>query len=328
MEESILFERAKDGHYTCQMLFDGQWRYVYSRYEPAKLPPRSIPPNTPILLLGLGLGYELKQLLETTDSDILVVEKHPSFLPLIEQSRLQGILESPRVSLSLGTEYLFHIKEKRCVIASQTTLFDFPYYQTARRTLVNKEAPKIFLFDHPTIASDCQLSFQNLGYQALAIPQQSLEKLLLKALEEAPDYLFTINVSSIPLELAKRTETPYIAWNVDTPVYPVYSDKVKESPNIHIFGYDQQEIESLQKKGFKNTHYLPVAAPGSRVNLPSPKKIMPSTKQPSASSAPPAIIMNITNINLKSAFPPASSKKSTPSFTYSGKALTPSSTNK
>ncbi|MDF2549808.1 MAG: hypothetical protein K0S07_875 [Chlamydiales bacterium] len=260
----ILFEQAKDGNATCQMVLDGDWRYVYSKYEPAKIQIRNIPSDSPLLLLGIGLGYELQWLLENTDQEILVVEKHRQFISFIEQGPLSPLLKSPRVSYAFEEDYLLLPQEKREVVVGHTALFNYSYYQKARSALVLSEKAKVLLFEHPTIAKDCQSALQTLGYEVVTTPHLSLEKLLQKTLEEGPDYLFTINVRSHPLKLGKKSGIQYIAWNVDTPVYSVYSEEAKSS-QVALFGYDRAETLALQEKGFANAHYLPVAAPLQRL---------------------------------------------------------------
>lgn len=84
-----------------------------------------------------------------------------------------------------------------------------------------------------------------------------------------PDAVLTLNHSGIDREgvlthLLERMEIPLISWFVDNPHLVLYEYSGLNSPWLHIFTWDKDNIPSLKEKGFENVHYLPLGTDPER----------------------------------------------------------------
>ena len=60
----ITLERAKDNNFTCKIVKGNKKIYLYSKYYPKKNLINQKIYNTDYIVLGLGLGYEISEILE------------------------------------------------------------------------------------------------------------------------------------------------------------------------------------------------------------------------------------------------------------------------
>lgn len=269
--QAIEFEESKNGEYTCRVKVGGKWKYIYSKYRPQssiKVP--EVIDQKPHVLLGLGLGYEVLALLENRTAPLYVVEKHSSFIEFLKSvPYFQGAFNDDKLRIINGEEYqkMTERFDSSSFLQSKTTSYDAHYYADVIRFLSEKSKPslknRILVLNHVTIANDCIDAFRNLGYDVKSLDISSADELAIQAAKEAPDYLFSINPHLDVLKASKLLNIPYIFWNVDTPHYQLYYQEMCDA-NVFAFIYDAVIAKDLKEKGYRNAHYLPVAAPLER----------------------------------------------------------------
>lgn len=250
-------ETARNGSLTLKIKTPSGWKYVYSKYRPEdsiKLPP--ISPETPCLLLGLGLGYELKALKKLTQAPILVVEKHQE---LIESFQSDPLACDPQISI-FPIEELAHLNlaSYQCLPTPLSEL-EASHYAPFFKKSRSKSPLKIGVYEHITIAHDVFEAFKEEGFSASYLPLKTKEALLLQAAASNLDALVTINFHEFIFEAAEMLHLPYIAWVVDTPLYDLYQKRLMKD-HVYLFHYDPIEAEELKALGYPHVFHLPVAA--------------------------------------------------------------------
>lgn len=267
-DELIILEKAKNGSYTCRYNISGKWRYLYSKYEPNKvIEDFSINDYVEfIIVLGLGLGYELCQIKKLTSKPIIVIESDQSFynkmkecIPEVTTELLEG------VKLYFGDDYKqVNLDMTRGQIISNNNLIqcNIQYYNKVIKHFYSKRSIEnvICMFEHPTILNDCADAFKELGYKIFKLTWSHENTLLRNVAKLNPNYLFTINFSKIVAEISKTLNIPYISWTVDTPAYSLYSLENLHNDLSFFFVYDERVVQDLRNKGIKNIFYMPVAA--------------------------------------------------------------------
>ncbi len=109
----------------------------------------------------------------------------------------------------------------------------------------------------------------NLEHKLLTIPDESIAssdfiKTFLTAVAEfEPDCLITMNHLGIDKEgilmgLLEQLQLPLASWFVDNPHLIVHEYQNLKSPWVHIFTWDMDNIDSLQRMGFEHVSYLPL----------------------------------------------------------------------
>ncbi|APC41169.1 CgeB family protein [Clostridium estertheticum] len=267
----IIIERAKDGNLTCKVEVDGKIKYIYSKYQPMKniyIPDISNSKNC-IIVIGLGLGYELLEIEKRCGTKkIYVIDSDEFFYnSIIENEEIKHIVLNSKALFLFGDEYkkLQHIdiSDTQIIINKNISSISNEYiYKVANhfnKCIVNK---KILFFHHPTIANDCIEALKNLNYNIVMgeyILGLSYGEIFSKIAREMPKYIFTINFCAEIADIADKIGLTYISWTVDTPNYNLYKREVYYKNNI-IFIYDEVIVNDLKDKGVKNIYYMPVAA--------------------------------------------------------------------
>jgi spore maturation protein CgeB len=274
--EGLVLEKAKNGNYTCRYNINGKLKYLYSKYEPNKIVEQlQIKENSEfIVVLGLGLGYELNYIRTLTSKPIIVIEFDYSFYQKIKEQYTNNTSKLLKdVKLFFGEDYK-QIKlniSKGQVISNQNLIqCNVQYYNKVIKYLYSFEKSSrrekiICMFEHPTILNDCLEAFEDIGYKVKRMPWSHKEILLTNIVKINPTYLFTINFSKVVSEISEILNIPYISWTVDTPAYSLYnSTNLQKKLNL-FFVYDEKVVLDLKKRGINNIFYLPVAANTKRL---------------------------------------------------------------
>jgi hypothetical protein len=265
--EHIIIEKAKNGLFTCRMQKENKWSYLYSKYKPqSTIDITTLQKDRSTLLLSLGLGYELNEIVKNTVHPILVIEKHPLFYNFFSQhSPFKELINDPRITFFIGDDFktkLLPIMQYQ-IIHSPSLSFDSDFYQEVMSTVskrIHSGQKKILFFSHVTIADDCIYTLRGMGYHVIATDPLPTKQLIKKIQDESIDYLFSINPRKLALEALEHLDIPYIAWVVDSPSTRLYSKDLLSFKNFHIFHYDPEEANELKRRGLPNVEYLPVAA--------------------------------------------------------------------
>ncbi|QGU95067.1 glycosyltransferase [Clostridium bovifaecis] len=244
---------------------------IYSKYNPIKII-ENISKSYNYIILGIGLGYELKQVIENTEGIVYVIDRDKTYYNLIiELKHLTEIINNPRVKFLFGDEYknidLKEINSYKIFNNENLTQIDVTYFFKVIKFFSIKKSSKhkISFYEHITIADDCIEALKNIGYEVVKMKFSTKDKMIENVMQECPDYIFTINLSEKVSEISNILSIPYIAWVVDVPAYSLYSDLL-ERKNILAFTCDSSMARELKDKGFKNIHYMPVAVNTNRLD--------------------------------------------------------------
>ncbi|KHD38336.1 hypothetical protein NL50_02190 [Clostridium acetobutylicum] len=272
---NIIFEKAKNGNTTCKIEESNKAKYLYSKYSPEKVSIKKNFNSNSLILFGLGLGYELKEILDTYSGEIYVIECEKSFVEeTMRNKATDQILDKDNVHLYIGEQYKDICKiENYCIFYNDkvTDLYKEFYYevfnfiQNKNRDIKSK---KIMVFDHVTIARDCMEAFEKLGYKVIRlknIREYKVEEIFNFIREYLPDYVFTINFISALSNVCSSIGVKYISWTVDIPDYSFYKEEVFNSVN-YLFHFDEGIISEIKNLGVKNAYYLPQAANTNRLD--------------------------------------------------------------
>ncbi|OES46057.1 CgeB family protein [Domibacillus iocasae] len=264
IHEKLLIEKARNGNKTCRYNIDGQWKYLYSKYSPERINHLyEINQDTDIVVvLGLGLGYELAEIKKVTSKPIIIIEKDIFFFHELKNDTdlLNGVKvycedEYKQISLNkLNVQLVIHDHLIQCDVSFYNNVIK--YFQGKKKMRV----PVVCSFQHPTIVDDCLQAFQKLGYQTVKLPWTHKDNILKNIAKISPAYLFSVNYSEIVAEISETLKIPYISWTVDTPAYSLYYQRNLNYQYSSWFVYDESVVEDLKKKGMRNIHYMPVAA--------------------------------------------------------------------
>ena len=272
MNNEIVIEKAKDNNWTCKVEIDGKWKYLYSKYKPVR-PIEDIQKEKNYIVLGLGLGYELKQILEKTNGEIYVIEKDKSFYSLIKELDILDCSDCDKVKFLFEDEYkkVSSIYNDEFIIYDNKTVteLDSKFYFEVVKSISNKVQSnikqKVVFYEHITIADDCVDTLRDMGYDVVKLPFSTSHQMTQDIIKEMPDFIFTINLSEKVSEISDKLSIPYVAWIVDIPAYSLYSDLIK-SKNLLVFTCDETTVSQFGSRGFKNIIYMPVAANTKRLD--------------------------------------------------------------
>ncbi|MDD7794621.1 glycosyltransferase family protein [Clostridium sp. 'White wine YQ'] len=272
MADNIIIEKAKDGNWTCKVKIDDKWKYIYSKYNPIKKI-ENIASDENYIVLGIGLGYELKQIIQNTKGNIYVIDKNENFYNIIQEHNDLNIEYEDRVVFLFGEAYkdiYFKMDDKNLIYDNKNiTEVDSKFYYDVLKYLSTREKKKsklkVAFYEATTVADDCMDALRNIGYDVVKMYFSTKHKMLQDIMDEMPDFIFTINPSDKVSEISRILSIPYISWVVDSPAYSLYSDFLKNK-SIFAFVYDCDMALELNSMGLRNIAYMPVAANVSRLD--------------------------------------------------------------
>ncbi len=273
LPEKFVLEAAKDGAYTCRHCSPQGETYLYSKYKPREVAAKALGSfqaygNMPLVVLGLGLGYELELLLEALPehSAVYVIEKEPGLLALFLRVKdWSKLLQDCRVRFLLGEQGLGSLPlhtTVQCWDNTNLTKFDPEFYARAYAKLNLEERnskKRIAVFEHVSFAEDVISALLEMGFEVKKfywnMAKEVVEKELVKF---APCFVFTVNHDPLIARICTRLQVPYASWTVDTPSYTLYSESNK-SEYLYMFVYDAETVKRLKSLGFEKVYYLPAA---------------------------------------------------------------------
>ncbi|WP_462325511.1 CgeB family protein [Desulfoplanes sp.] len=107
-------------------------------------------------------------------------------------------------------------------------------------------------------------------YKLIVLPdeeigcQEFVEEILQAVVSFHPDFILTINHLGVDREgvltgLLEKMDIPLASWFVDNPHLILYRYQDLSSPLTTIFTWDADNLPTLERRGFRNVHYLPLA---------------------------------------------------------------------
>lgn len=267
----VKLELAKNGSYTCSVGTEEKNVLLYSKYSPEsgiKIP--VFERDNDIIVLGLGLGYEVASILKTTTGNIIVIDVDKTFYEIIENNKINHeILSNNRVSFIFGNEFINYnfanghsdIYKINVLVKIHNAYFEKVLEVLNRKSNHNK---KIVLIDYPIISVDICETYKTLGYEIIVLDIEDFKTMTLKIFELSPEYIFSVNFYPYLAAIAKTIKTKYISWTVDKPSYGLYTEEVLSEWN-YIFHFEEKVVEQLKTFGVKNIYHLPLAANNERL---------------------------------------------------------------
>lgn len=253
------------------------------------------------VLVGSGLGYALRALLERTDGPVAVVDKEKEIRVLtgidVDQKRVfwvdapdpqtvikkltrwrmegGGLPFAPVVLpayLRLDPDYYRPIQ----VQLKQSGHFDF--WEKTKYPRFTSWPPRILLLTSTYfLIGELQFACQRAGipYHLVHLGQKEVgqeefvREFLQSVLTFQPDFVLTINHlgldrEGVLMQLLARLRLPLASWFVDNPhlILSLYQELV--SPWATLFTWDSDNLDSLRDLGFEHVFFLPLAADCSR----------------------------------------------------------------
>jgi len=272
--------KAKNGELTLKIVISSKKHILrHSSYNPSREAEKwvntfQIPLEGDIILMGLGLGYELTALLSRVHEyqRVYVIEKSRDIFSLFRKiNKNNDILTSNRITFIINTppEKLitafqnipsssFHMLRH----PSTETIFSDYYSEIERMLQTSKKETMtaIVLVGRgivaPFIIQDIALAFRELGCNVELLPlRRQGEDLLRRAQTIKPDFIIALDGTGLDFPWVQRLSCLKIAWFVDNPFYFLnYIDK-----NTILFCWDEDYIPDLHHAGFKNIFFLPLA---------------------------------------------------------------------
>lgn len=271
--KNIIIERAKDGNWTCKVQINDIWKYIYSKYTPIRKI-KKIDNNSNYIILGIGLGYEVNEILNNTNGQIYIIDENKNFYQISNKLKIiSNIIHNDRVKFIFGNNYknikLNDIHNWKVYSNENITQLNSKFFYKVIKYLKSKEQlkkkEKVAFYGHITIADDAIKALNNIGYNVVKMSFSTKDIMIKDIMKEIPDYIFSINLSEKIAYISEILNIPYISWTVDSPTYPLYSDLI-ESENVIAFLYDKANVEEFNKKNFKNIFYMPVAVNVNRLD--------------------------------------------------------------
>lgn len=272
---NIIFEKAKNGNTTCKIEENNKVKYIYSKYSPERININEKFQCNNLIFLGLGLGYELKEIMNTFSGDVFILECEEKFVEETQKNKFtENLLNRSNVHLYIGKEYRNIPNLDSKVIFNNEKITDLyrEFYYEAYSFLQNKtegiRKKKIMVFDHVTIARDCMDAFENIGYEVIrakSTNEYKVEDIFNMIKKYLPDYVFTINFIAAMSNVCSSIGVKYISWTVDIPDYSFYKEEVFNNVN-YMFHFDEEMVSEIKKLGALKVYYLPQAVNVSRID--------------------------------------------------------------
>jgi len=269
---------AKNGEHTLRISLENQSPFfLHSTYNPSReaaqrINARAITPDQVVVLAGLGLGYELKEILEHVHADqrVVVIEKSPEIFNLFnKQERNDTLRNHPQITFCIkqSLEEIGHTLASGgnyCLILSHAQERLFPAYYAALRDYVQPKTDRaltgILLIGRgivaPYIVQDVAFALRNLNCNVHLMP---LKYEFDGAEEEAaalkPDFVFALDGNGLDFPWIRSLSCRKIAWFVDNPFY--FLDKAND--DTLYFSWDEAYIPSMKERGARNVFFMPLA---------------------------------------------------------------------
>lgn len=283
MSCEVFIEPARDGNDTCYCIFPGgQKKYLYSKYEPQKKVEVDVSRiNSEVLLiLGLGLGYEVEKICQSLGDKlrkVYIVEYNPVFVDYwINKGSGLELIKSGKVEVFTGNEIFEKIRDiekigdiEKARVWFNKNLFSLAeeYYFKAENLVRTNDRishddlsrNRAVIFDHPTFARDVNNVLISLGYETKLLTYTPHMNFLNDLIDFTPDFIFSVNFKKEIGNLAKKLQLKYISWTVDTPSYDLYSTDISDDL-FYLFVYDGELVDKLTSLGVENVYYLSAAS--------------------------------------------------------------------
>ena len=288
-EKGYVFDvvKAKNGEPTLKVVISAEKHvFRHSSYNPSQEAQRwietfHIPEKETIVLMGLGLGYELAALLPHINRDqrVYVIEKSREIFSCFRKIQANNaILNKSNITFIINTapqdiQAIFKNlpSSSLCLLRHPSTRSLFSHYYSEIESLVHNYKKEtmtaIVLVGRgivaPFIVEDIACALTELGCTVKLLPlRRQGEDLLRRAQEIKPDCIIALDNNGLDFPWVKKLSCRKIAWFVDNPFY--FLDNTDKETLL--FCWDEDYIPELRQAGFQNIFFLPLATNPSIFN--------------------------------------------------------------
>ncbi len=266
--EWILANYPKDQHYflvptqsnkecTCVYRSASQTKYLYSRYNPRKTDIQAS--TVRVLLLGVGLGYELEAIY-SPERSICVVETDPEvWLMFVSMESNLKFLQAPNVQFYFKDSSEIDVGLRWEIFESANVRIqkEITYLQVYKKAM-HRLHETIIVYDYPVFARNLCNAFEELGYSCHLLIWEGEIEARSQWVKIQPKFIVAINHNYAIQAYANRFEIPYVSWTIDSPSFHLMDSKIEHPLTIH-FCYDIALVQHLLDMGVSNIEYLPPA---------------------------------------------------------------------
>ena len=216
----------------------------------------------PVCLFGLGMGEALEQALERfQDRCVVVWERDPWLLRIfLARVDVREPLLAGRLIFQLGCDLEPWVTAKTGALWTPHPLLQ-AVYRREWRWLQEPKDKLAMLFEGGLFVDDMEDTLNEAGYSVYTIDADvlSLEEMAWLCHRLKPELLAAINYRSGFAEFAESQNLPLLVWEIDptTEALP----RVQGTSNCtYFFTYRESQVAGLQKNGFAQSEYLPLAS--------------------------------------------------------------------
>lgn len=262
------FEIIKDGYGKINLRLDGWNRSIVHDEVNVTTILEELSQNitadkTDVIILGVGLGYELDAVLRNFPRvKIIAYERYPEILKLALSLRdYSREIFSGKLTFLLGTDLTHHHRKSssqlilhpvigRIYEEEKLWLENFSYDLPGIKCLVNTRG---------LLARDVIDTFLMMGVNAFPIDIISLEpgEIIDQIKKFSPHFVMTINyIKGLP-EICSKLGVPLIVWEID-PTLEILSKKETGKYDLFIYTYRKNRVNYFKALGFGNVWFLPL----------------------------------------------------------------------
>lgn len=253
------------------------------------------------VFLGCGMGIAFKEFCrQYPDAAVALVDKEKDILETLSFACPKNVFfceqQNPQTVLNLLTKWqeqngskAFYPIVNPCYQRLDRDYYGFlreqlnasqkfNFWEKARYPKFKNSQTKLLLISSKYfLIGEIENACRSLGMEYRLIQLENTEiaqadfvrQLLEEIISFKPDALLTLNHLGIDREgvladLLDRLELPFISWFLDNPHLILYSYTGLNSPFLHIFTWDKDNIPSLKARGFSNVYYLPLGTDSER----------------------------------------------------------------
>ncbi len=244
----------------------------------------SLDPDKGVLVLGLGWGYHLEELAArlSPNAPLWVLESRPELAALLLRHRkLDSLFARPGFRLFVGP--FNGIPWADDEIAPPQILWrpatlrhfaaEYPISNSQAKTPPLRPEPlkRLLLFQSGYfLDGEIQNAAKSLGLETtvwnfkrgLRASGENFRELLELIGSFKPQLALTVNhlgfdAEGILDDILTRLKLPVASWFVDSPAFILGTNR--PGPQVTAFSWDSDYLPTLQRAGFQNVHYLPLA---------------------------------------------------------------------
>lgn len=207
-----------------------------------------------IVVLGLGLGYEIEEIRKKTSKNIIVFEAERIFIEYayeVDNCDIYYIDE-------LSNQFVFSGIPQIVINKNIYDLNSKKYMSILTSIFRAKQKELIWVVADVFITDAICESLTKLGYKIEHIDADRIVSQLMQV-SIVPDFVIGINYSAALAKSLKLFNVKYIAWNIDSPWVEMFAKHAMDYDNAIIFDFDKGMVDKVERELGLEIYYLPLA---------------------------------------------------------------------